>query len=554
MDNEFELIFVVAFQKILQLAYIDKFLSDVHLEFRDKYKNELTTQGREFNSFNFGENFQRLLQLAEAWGREQATIPRQMRTFDQSNKSKKTVASMIERKGDTTAPPKKSVKIVETQKNVVQDQDEENGNVEDVILQNRKKMLEKLSKKVQPDKKKSPKSPNEKDKKKKSARVWELNGNAKDAVELDRSKDRPEDVRSDFTNSNQMVGQLIGNVRDLEVEDSSSEEEDESSDEIEADSNKNFKTSAPAKKSMFSMFKGLVGSKSITIDDMQPALDKLRDHLITKNVATDIAQKLCASVGAKLEGRVLGTFDTIAATVKTTLNDALVQILSPKRRVDILRDCLEAKKQQRPYIMAFCGVNGVGKSTNLAKICFWLIENNLSVLIAACDTFRAGAVEQLRTHTRHLNALHPSDKHNGREMVQLYEKGYGKDAAGIAMEAIRFARETRIDVVLVDTAGRMQDNEPLMRALAKLIKVNEPDLVLFVGEALVGNEAVDQLVKFNQALADYSAMENPHVIDGIVLTKFDTIDDKVNIIFLALIDYLIETKLVIFFRLVLQFR
>lgn len=77
----------------------------------------------------------------------------------------------------------------------------------------------------------------------------------------------------------------------------------------------------------------------------------------------------------------------------------------------------------------------------------------------------------------------------------------------------------------------MQDNEPLMRALTKLIKVNEPDLVLFVGEALVGNEAVDQLVKFNQALADYSSTTSPHLIDGIVLTKFDTIDDKVIFIF-----------------------
>lgn len=113
-------------------------------------------------------------------------------------------------------------------------------------------------------------------------------------------------------------------------------------------------------------------------------------------------------------------------------------------------------------------------------------------------------------------------------MVHLYEKGYGKDAAGIAMEAINYARDIRADVVLVDTAGRMQDNEPLMRALAKLIAVNAPDLVLFVGEALVGNEAIDQLVKFNAALADHSAQENPHTIDGIVLTKFDTIDDKVG--------------------------
>lgn len=113
-------------------------------------------------------------------------------------------------------------------------------------------------------------------------------------------------------------------------------------------------------------------------------------------------------------------------------------------------------------------------------------------------------------------------------MVELYEKGYGKDAAGIAMEAIRYGKEAQYDVILIDTAGRMQDNEPLMRALAKLIKVNQPDLVLFVGEALVGNEAVDQLVKFNQALADYSSDSNPHIIDGIVLTKFDTIDDKVG--------------------------
>ena len=150
------------------------------------------------------------------------------------------------------------------------------------------------------------------------------------------------------------------------------------------------------------------------------------------------------------------------------------------------------------------------------------MENDCKVLIAACDTFRAGAVEQLRTHVRHLDNLHPGK-------VQLYERGYGKDAAGIAAEAIGFARDSRFDVVLVDTAGRMQDNEPLMRALAKLVVVNKPDLLLFVGEALVGNEAVDQLTRFNMALADHSKMQgSPRLIDGIVLSKFDTIDDKVG--------------------------
>jgi len=239
-----------------------------------------------------------------------------------------------------------------------------------------------------------------------------------------------------------------------------------------------------------------------------------------------VAVKLCESVAAKLEGKVLGTFQSVSSTVKTALEESLLALLQPKRQVDVLREALEAKRQGRPFIVTFCGVNGVGKSTNLAKICFWLIENDLRVLVAACDTFRAGAVEQLRTHARHLNALHPPK--SGAPCVQLYEKGYGKDAAGVAAEAISFARDNRLDVVLVDTAGRMQDNEPLMRALAKLIRVNDPDLVLFVGEALVGNEAVDQLVKFNRAMADFSDQATPRLIDGIVLTKFDTIDDKVG--------------------------
>ena len=220
---------------------------------------------------------------------------------------------------------------------------------------------------------------------------------------------------------------------------------------------------------MFSMFTNLVGSKAITREDLEPVLAKLRDNLIGKNVASEVAASLTESVMVKLEGSVMGTFQFLERTVKDALTQSLMKLLTPKRRIDVLRDVMDAKENKRPYVISFCGVNGVGKSTNLAKICFWLIENKFSVLIAACDTFRAGAVEQLRTHTKRLNSLHPADQNKGKQMVQLYEKGYGKDAAGIAMEAINYARDSHIDVVLVDTAGRMQDNEPLMRALAKLI-------------------------------------------------------------------------------------
>uniref|UniRef100_A0AAR2JEB9 SRP54-type proteins GTP-binding domain-containing protein n=1 Tax=Pygocentrus nattereri TaxID=42514 RepID=A0AAR2JEB9_PYGNA len=394
LDNEFELVFVVGFQKILTLTYVDKFIDDVQLHFRDRYKNELGQKGAlKFlvNHFEFEDDFSRLLREAE--GGSIARPQKPMRTYNESQKSQKTVKSMIETKGG--------------------------------------------------------------------------------------DKGKEQTGRKGFGG-------------------------------------------------MFGMLKGLVGSKTLTQQDMEPILEKMKDHLIAKNVAADIASQLCDSVAKKLEGKVMGTFTTVASTVKQALQESLVQILQPKRRVDILRDVLEARAQRKPFVITFCGVNGVGKSTNLAKISYWLIENGFTVLIAACDTFRAGAVEQLRTHQRRLNSLHPPEQHGGHPVVQLFEKGYGKDAAGIAMEAIAYARNQCFDVVLVDTAGRMQDNAPLMTALAKLIAVNTPDLVLFVGEALVGNEAVDQLVKFNQALADHSMSDHPRLIDGIVLTKFDTIDDKVG--------------------------
>ncbi|XP_015187744.1 PREDICTED: signal recognition particle receptor subunit alpha homolog isoform X2 [Polistes dominula] len=517
LDNEFELVFVVAYQKILQLSYVDKFLNDIHLQFRDKFKNELESS-QWFTNFEFQQNYNNVLVAAEQWARAQAKIPKQMRTFDESLKSKKTVASMIERKDDKENKKQAKVQeapILESSKPQIGIMDKE-----ETLIANRIKLSQKLKGlQKKNDKQKSSKS----EKAGKKPRVWELGGTTKDLASLERTKDKPEEIGDYVPADTGLVGKMKGTIRDLEVE---SDSDDEDSDEMEIE---NSKPQVQKKaNSMFSMFKSLVGNKSLKQEDMLPVLDKLKDHLISKNVAADIAQKLCDSVRVKLEGKVLGTFDSVTSTIKATLTDSLVQILSPKRRVDILRDAFEAKKNNRPYVMSFCGVNGVGKSTNLAKICFWLIENNFRVLIAACDTFRAGAVEQLRTHMRHLNALHPPEKHGNLSMVQLYEKGYGKDAAGIAMEAIRFAKDSRFDVVLIDTAGRMQDNEPLMRALAKLIKVNEPDLVLFVGEALVGNEAVDQLVKFNQALADYSNSTNPHIIDGIVLTKFDTIDDKVG--------------------------
>ncbi|KAL5019860.1 hypothetical protein ScPMuIL_002752 [Solemya velum] len=544
LDNEFKLVFVVAYQKILQLSYIDKFLSDIQLEFRNKYKDDLQNSNTSRN-FDFLVDFQQILMENEQQNLlEKQKVKTTMRTYDQSKKSQKTVSSMIENKKEPKKPAKgkenKPMKVVKVKElEAVPSKipvPTSNGELdEETIMRNREKLFNRTTAKKSPKEPVKNTPPEASKKNKKSARIWANSGSSKDLESLDFNKESGNPNENGFVNNptqeeQALVGKMGGALRDIDTESEVEEEEEDDEEEVMVES-----SAAPAKKNtgskgfgMFSIFKGLVGAKTLSMEDLNPILEKMKDHLISKNVAAEIAVKLCESVGTKLQGKVLGTFGSVTSTVKTTIQEACVQILSPSRRVDILRDALEARQQKRPYVITFCGVNGVGKSTNLAKICFWLIENGFQVLIAACDTFRAGAVEQLRTHTRKLNALHPPEKHNGRHMVQLYEKGYGKDAAGIAMEAVNFARDSRMDVVLVDTAGRMQDNEPLMKALSKLIKVNQPDLVLFVGEALVGNEAVDQLMKFNQALADHSNVNDPRLIDGIILTKFDTIDDKVG--------------------------
>ncbi|XP_077105573.1 signal recognition particle receptor subunit alpha [Ranitomeya variabilis] len=547
LDNQFELVFVVGYQKILTLTYVDKLIDDVHKEFRDKYRNQIQqngTLGLLSGSFDFQDDFDFLLRAAEESSRARA--PAAMKTFKQSEKSKKTVKSMIEKPGEKVKENHKKSKSSKKE-NIAPEAvtsskpkvsvppssgDKEELSAEETMQRKREEFFKKKMK-TGDKASKSPKPEAQKEKGK-QPRVWELG--ASNTKELDYSKPTTNGSVEEGAAPDEDLealrfrsGFMSGNPPDVEYESSSEEEEDVPT--VQTKSLPSVNGSSAKKSSfggMFGMLKGLVGAKSLTMDDMEPVLEKMKDHLIAKNVAADIAVQLCESVAKRLEGKVMGTFSTVTSAVKQALQESLVQILQPKRRVDVLRDVMESQRARRPYVITFCGVNGVGKSTNLAKISFWLIENGYNVLIAACDTFRAGAVEQLRTHTKRLNSLHPPEKHNGRSMVQLYEKGYGKDAAGIAMEAIAYARNQGYDVVLVDTAGRMQDNAPLMTALAKLIAVNMPDLVLFVGEALVGNEAVDQLVKFNKALADHSLSEKPRLIDGIVLTKFDTIDDKVG--------------------------
>jgi len=166
--------------------------------------------------------------------------------------------------------------------------------------------------------------------------------------------------------------------------------------------------------------------------------------------------------------------------------------------VDILSNIKSKTDPQDPYLILFVGINGTGKTTTIAKIANLLQKNKISVVVAAADTFRAGAIEQLREHINKLN-------------LKLIAQNYGSDPAAVAHDALLYAKSHKVDCVLIDSAGRMQTNKNLMEQIAKISKVVSPDLKIFVGDSLAGNDAVSQAREFHKHTT----------FDGAILTKSD---------------------------------
>ena len=194
-------------------------------------------------------------------------------------------------------------------------------------------------------------------------------------------------------------------------------------------------------------------------------------------------------VGLRVENRV-----AITPTIEKALKASLVELLS-KTTFDP-QTLLE--KRDGPLIIAFVGVNGTGKTTTIARIADWLQKNGKSVVMAASDTFRAGAIEQLEIHAKRLGC-------------KFIKHQAGGDPAAVAFDAVEHARAKHRDIVLIDTAGRMQTNSNLMDEMKKIKRVAKPDLIMFVGDSLAGNDAIDQAKKFHEAVG----------IDAVVLTKLD---------------------------------
>jgi fused signal recognition particle receptor len=236
-------------------------------------------------------------------------------------------------------------------------------------------------------------------------------------------------------------------------------------------------------------------SKKISDKKFEELFWELEMGLLEANVAVEVIEKL--KEGLKMEIVDVPIKGKVDEFIFSKLKENIRELF--KREVDLVE---VIKKAEKPYVIVFLGVNGSGKTTSIAKFAKTLQNNGLSCVMAAADTFRAAAIDQLQLHADKLG-------------VKMIKHDYGSDAAAVGFDAVKHAKTKEVDVVLIDTAGRMHSNSNLMDELKKIMRVVEPDFKIFVGESIVGNDCTEQARKFNSSVG----------VDGIILSKAD-VDEK----------------------------
>ena len=284
--------------------------------------------------------------------------------------------------------------------------------------------------------------------------------------------------------------------REIEKElEKETEKEEEGEREIERKVEEEIKREVEVRKEIAEVAKPEKPGKILSIDEdrLEEILWDLEMKLLESDVALTVAESIKEHVKEELK-RIPLDRSNLSEVVRSALKRAVSHILKSSH-ADFSK-VLDAHK--KPFVILFVGVNGSGKTTAIAKLAYYLEKHGKTVVISASDTFRAGAIEQLEEHARRLG-------------VKLIKHELGADPSAVAYDAIEHARSKHKDFVLIDTAGRMQTNVNLMDEMAKIKRVAKPDMVIFVGDALSGNDAVEQARKFDEVVG----------IDGIILTKVD---------------------------------
>lgn len=253
----------------------------------------------------------------------------------------------------------------------------------------------------------------------------------------------------------------------------------------------------PEEKGLFDAIKKRITTTKINEKQFEDMFADLEMAMLENNVAMEVIEKIKGDLKTSLVDQPIRRTkveQVVVDSLKNSIKGLFMDTFDLAERVK--------EKRKKPFVIAFVGINGSGKTTSIAKLTSLLKKQGLEVVIAAADTFRAASIEQLSLHGERLRA-------------KVIKHDYGSDPAAVAFDAIKHAKSKEADVVLIDTAGRMHKNANLMDEMKKIVRVAKPDLKIFVGESITGNDCIEQAKSFNEAVE----------IDGIILSKAD-VDEK----------------------------
>jgi fused signal recognition particle receptor len=247
--------------------------------------------------------------------------------------------------------------------------------------------------------------------------------------------------------------------------------------------------------------KGLVNKVTTTelkAENLRPLLSEFKITLVENDVAFPVADRICDEMEKRLNGVQVKRLEDRKKIVEQNLREVLLEIMLTNDKIDLLKAVEDKRKKSEPFVIVFVGINGTGKTTTIAKVARFLHSKGYSVVLACSDTYRAGSIEQLEEHAKRLG-------------MRMIKHKYGADPAAVAFDTINHAKTHGINVVLIDTAGRMQTNRNLMNELAKIKRIVNPDLTVLTVDSLTGNDAVMQAEEFHKSVG----------IDATILTKVD---------------------------------
>jgi len=246
---------------------------------------------------------------------------------------------------------------------------------------------------------------------------------------------------------------------------------------------------------------GLVNKITTTelkAEKLRPVLSDFKLTLVENDVAFPVAERICDEMEKRLDGVQIKRLEDRRKIVKANLREVLLETMLTNDKVDLLMAIEEKRKTGEPYVVVFVGINGTGKTTTIAKFTQFLKKSGHSVVLACSDTYRAGSIEQLEEHAKRLG-------------VRMIKHKYGADPAAVAYDTVNHAKAHGTNVVLIDTAGRIQTNRNLMNELAKIKRIVNPDMTILTVDSLTGNDAVMQAEEFHKSVG----------IDATILTKVD---------------------------------